>query len=92
MPSMQDIEQFVAEVEARTARAKEAAQRHAETTFVQDINNELGSVTVTGTGDLVDITLDTAQLRYTNAATLSREILSALHLAEEKASIGEQAS
>jgi hypothetical protein len=88
MPGMWEIEEFVAEVERKTARAREEARRRPRTRFVQNVGYDLGRVTVAD-GELVEITLNRAKLRYTNGAILAREIILAVRRAEEIAHKGE---
>jgi len=46
---------------------------------------ELGSVTVTGAGELVDVSVDVAAMKDYSASSLSRQLLLGIQRAEEAA-------
>lgn len=85
MPSMQEIENFVAEVERNTARARQRAGTWTATNVVVAIAGNLGQVVVNGYGALRAIELDPNALRLTNERTLASSVLDAVNRAEKKA-------
>ena len=85
MPSMREIEDFVAEVERNTARARERAHAWTTARLTEPINGDLGQVVVSGYGDLLGVELNPDTLRFTNEQRLGPAILDAITRAERRA-------
>lgn len=85
MPSMQEIENFVAEVERNTARAPQRAREWTATNVIVPIADNLGEVVVNGYGSLRAIELNSNTLRFANERTLASAVLDAIIRAEKKA-------
>lgn len=85
MPSMQEIEDLVAEVARNTARAQERAEAWSNTEVRQPIAHDLGEVVVSGYGLLLAIDLNPDMLRYTTERALAPAIVDAIRRAEQKA-------
>ena len=82
---MSRFARLVAKVDAmeesfhRLRRATEAA---AARVVDQPVAGDLGTVWVSGAGQLLDIELDVKKLHYTNAAALGSQLLQAIRQAE----------
>ena len=85
MPSMQEIEDFVAEVERNTARATERAHAWKSARIVEAIAGGLGRVVVDGYGVLHAVELDTGGLQFTDEQRLGPAVLDAIRRAERRA-------
>lgn len=82
---MQDIEDTLAEIQRKTAEAKENGQRLATQQISEEIPGKLGSISVSGHGQLLNLSLNRDHLKFTNEHALAREIVETLERAEEKA-------
>lgn len=85
MPSMREIEDFVAEVERNTARARERARAWTTARLAEPIDDDLGQVVVSGYGALLGIELNPDALRFTNEQRLGPAVLDAITRAERRA-------
>jgi DNA-binding protein YbaB len=85
MPSMREIEDFVAEVERNTARARERAQGWTVTRIAEPIGGGLGQVVVNGYGVLLDVDLNADALRHTSERGLGPILRDAIIRAERRA-------
>lgn len=85
MPSMQEIEDFVAEVERNTARATERAHGWKAVRIVEAIEGRLGRVVVDGYGVLHAVELDGDGLRFIDEQRLGPAVLDAIRRAERRA-------
>lgn len=73
------------EIDAATAAVAQSTQEAERAPLQWQLPGELGSVTVSGTGELTAVTLDAAEMRQYNAAALSRALLDGIRDAELQA-------
>lgn len=82
---MQEIEDLVAEIGRRTEQAAETGRRIAGHRVSVEIPGELGTVSVSGYGQLLDIVLHRENLWSTNESALGRLVVDVLGSAEQQA-------
>jgi DNA-binding protein YbaB len=80
-----EISALVAQIENDVARARRRAEARTNARHVQDIDAGLGTVTVSGTGELVAVDLDRAALKRSTGSALAAAVLDAVRKAEERA-------
>lgn len=80
----EDIRALVAHIEADLAEARARATARATARHVEPVEPDLGSVTVTGTGELVAVDLDIPALRRSTGPALAAAVLAAVHRAEAR--------
>lgn len=85
MPSMREIEDFVAEVECNTARARERARAWTTARLAEPIDGDVGQVVVSGYGALLGVELNPDALRFTDEQRLGPAVLDAITRAERRA-------
>ncbi|MGH4019843.1 MAG: hypothetical protein ACRDT0_11515 [Pseudonocardiaceae bacterium] len=85
---MDEIYHRVAEIERRTAEVRERVQARRRARIDEPLGSDLGTVSVSGHGELLAIKLNRDSLRFTNARALGDEIVRAVHRAERKAGRG----
>ncbi|APU16798.1 MULTISPECIES: YbaB/EbfC family nucleoid-associated protein [Actinoalloteichus] len=85
MDSSEQIKERLVLAQQKYERAKEKAARLAKTTVVEDLEGDLGAVVVSGYGQLNEIRINPAELRYTNGRGLSAALLRSIKRAEAKA-------
>ncbi|WP_208630399.1 YbaB/EbfC family nucleoid-associated protein [Amycolatopsis kentuckyensis] len=73
------------EINAATAAVAQTTQDAERTPLEWRLPGELGSVTVSGAGELTAVTLDAAEMRQYSAAALSRTLLEGIRDAEAQA-------
>nr|WP_246481209.1 hypothetical protein [Amycolatopsis umgeniensis] len=73
------------EIDATVAAVERAATSAARDRATWSLPGELGSVTVTGAGELVDVSVDVAAMKDYSAPSLSRQLLLGIRRAEETA-------
>ncbi|EMD23233.1 hypothetical protein [Amycolatopsis azurea] len=73
------------EIDASAAAVEQAAAGAARDRVTWTLPGELGSVTVTGAGELVDVSVDVAAMKDYSASSLSRQLLLGIQRAEEAA-------
>ncbi|TDD41645.1 hypothetical protein [Saccharopolyspora elongata] len=74
MASMYEIENLLVEIQQRTDAAKAASRFLATETVTEPIGGDLGTVVVSGYGELLDITLVHDKLRYTTENALGEQL------------------
>lgn len=80
-----DIIALVERIEADVARARERALARTTARHVEPIEAGLGTVTVTGDGELAAVDLDRAALKRSTGSALAAAVLAAVRKAEERA-------
>lgn len=73
------------EIDATVAVVEHASVAAARDRVTWALPGELGSVTVTGAGEVVDVQVDVAAMKAYSAASLSRQLLLGIQRAEETA-------
>ncbi|MFL6142158.1 MAG: YbaB/EbfC family DNA-binding protein [Labedaea sp.] len=73
---------LVQEIEADAARLDEAAAQARKHVARRQIDGQLGLVTVSGDGELIEVGLDRQALRYLNGQALGTAVLRAITMAE----------
>lgn len=87
---MDEIELVLEEIEQKLTVAKERGQSLVSERITEALDGDLGAIVVNGYGQLVDITLERANLRYTNESALGQQIVQTLQRAEERATAVQQ--
>ncbi|GAA3355769.1 YbaB/EbfC family nucleoid-associated protein [Saccharopolyspora gregorii] len=82
---MQEIEDLVAEIGRRTEEVAEVGRSLSERRISVDVPGGIGTVSVSGHGQLIDIELDRENLWRTNESSLGRLVVDALADAERQA-------
>jgi hypothetical protein len=80
-----EIAAHVERLRQRVGTAREAAARLGHARIEQKIGRSLGVVVVDAWGELLEVRLDREGLRVADLRTVDREILHAIHAAEERA-------
>ena len=83
--SYNDLYALVAQIEANHARVTQARAEALGTPVCRPIDGGLGTVTVSGEGDLVAVDLDRAAIAGLSGATLAPAVLRAITEAEARA-------
>ncbi|WP_410566960.1 hypothetical protein [Amycolatopsis sp. cmx-4-61] len=73
------------EINTATATVAQTTQEAERTPLQWQLPGRLGSVTVSGAGELTAVTLDATQLHQYSAAALSRALLDGIRDAEQQA-------
>ncbi|MEV6912127.1 hypothetical protein [Amycolatopsis sp. NPDC051071] len=73
------------EIDATVAAVEQAAIGAARDRVTWTLPGDLGSVTVTGAGELVDVSVAVAAMKDYSASSLSRQLLLGIQRAEETA-------
>ena len=73
------------EIDAATAAVAQTTQEAERAPQLWPLPGGLGSVTVSGAGELTAVTLDSAEMRQYSAAALSRALLQGIREAEQQA-------
>ena len=82
---MASVRAAIAEAEQRTAEAAERARARASTIIRERIEPGLGTVSVTGLGELLAVDLDPRELAWTTPAALAQAVTSAIQRAARRA-------
>ncbi|KWX01756.1 hypothetical protein [Carbonactinospora thermoautotrophica] len=85
MPSLEEIQRTVAEVEQRVAEARRQAAARADQRITEQIRDGLGVVVVDGHASLVAIEFEPESLRKTDERRLAQATLEAIRRAEQRA-------
>lgn len=80
-----DISALVAQIENQTRQALARVQARGSEQFVEPIEPGLGTVTVSGTGELAAVDLDRAGIKRSTGSALAAAVLAAVRKAEERA-------
>ncbi|WP_410654583.1 hypothetical protein [Amycolatopsis sp. lyj-112] len=80
-----DLYHLAKEIDAKVAAAKHASLTAAQDRTTWRLPGELGTLTVTGAGELVDVTLEASVAKSYSAASLSRKLLAGIQRAENVA-------
>jgi DNA-binding protein YbaB len=80
-----ELYHLVREIDAATAAVAAAARDAEQKPLEWRLPGELGTVTVSGGGELTAVTLDTAEMHQYSAAALSRALLQGVQAAEHHA-------
>jgi DNA-binding protein YbaB len=73
------------EIDAATATVAQTAQQAEHQPLQVPLPGELGSITVSGAGELTAVTLESVELHHYSADALSRTLLRAIQDAETQA-------
>jgi DNA-binding protein YbaB len=82
---MASVRATVAEAERRTAEAAEQARARADTIIRERVEPDLGSVSVSGLGELLAVDLDPREMAWTTPSALAQAVTSAIQRAERRA-------
>jgi DNA-binding protein YbaB len=82
---MASVRAAVAEAERRTAEAAERARARAGTIIRERVEPDLGTVSVTGLGELLAVDLDPREMAWTTPSALAQAVTSAIQRAERRA-------
>ncbi|MFD5249946.1 hypothetical protein ACFWIW_35740 [Amycolatopsis sp. NPDC058340] len=85
MSYQDELYHLAREIDATVVAIEQAAAGAARDRVTWTLPGELGSVTVTGAGDLVDVSVDVVAMKAYSAASLSRQLLVGIQRAEETA-------
>ncbi|WP_410647959.1 hypothetical protein [Amycolatopsis sp. cmx-4-54] len=85
MSYQDELYHLAKEIDATVAAVEQAATGAARDRVVWRLPGELGSVTVSGAGELVDVSVDVATMKDYSAPSLSRQLLLGIQRAEEVA-------
>ncbi|AGM07119.1 hypothetical protein [Amycolatopsis keratiniphila] len=85
MSYQDELYHLAREIDATVAAVEQAATGAARNRVTWMLPGELGSVTVTGAGELVDVSVDVAAMKDYSTASLSRQLLLGIQRAEETA-------
>jgi len=80
-----DLYHLAREIDAATASVAQTARDAEQTPLHWRLPGELGSVTVSGAGELTALTLDVAEMHQYSAGALSRTLLQGIQHAEAQA-------
>jgi DNA-binding protein YbaB len=81
---MASVRAAVAEAERRTAEAAERARARASTIIREKVEPGLGTVSVTGLGELLAVDLDPREMAWTTPSALAQAVTSAIQRAERR--------
>lgn len=73
---------LVKEIDAKAAEVREAVRNAERAPTVRQLDGGLGSVAVSGTGELLEVFLDVEQVRNQTAASLARQVLRGIQQTE----------
>ncbi|SDN70679.1 hypothetical protein [Allokutzneria albata] len=76
---------LVAEIEEAVAAAEQRARARMASRIAEPIDNRLGVVEVSGTGELLSVELDREYLRYSTESALATAVKAAILNAEARA-------
>jgi hypothetical protein len=82
---MASVRAAVAEAERKTAEAAERARARAGTIIHERVEPGLGTVSVTGLGELLAVDLDPREMVWTTPSALAHAVASAIRCAERRA-------
>ncbi len=82
---MASVRATVAEAERRTAEAAERARARAGAIICEQVEPSLGTVSVTGLGELLAVDLDPREMAWTTPSALAQAVTSAIQRAERRA-------
>ncbi|MFC9250070.1 hypothetical protein [Amycolatopsis thailandensis] len=85
MSYQDELYHLAREIDATVAAVERAATGAARDRVTWTLPGELGSVTVTGAGELVDVSVDVTVMKDYSAPSLSRQLLLGIQRAEETA-------
>lgn len=85
MSYQDELYHLAREIDATVAAVEQAATSAARDRVTWTLPGELGSVTVTAGGELVDVSVDVAAMKDYSAPSLSRQLLLGIQRAEEAA-------
>ncbi|MEU3624952.1 hypothetical protein BS329_36805 [Amycolatopsis coloradensis] len=85
MSYQDELYHLAREIDATVVTVEQAATGAARDRVTWSLPGELGSVTVTGAGELVDVSVDVAAMKDYSAPSLSRQLLLGIQRAEETA-------
>ncbi|MEU4803085.1 YbaB/EbfC family nucleoid-associated protein [Actinosynnema sp. NPDC023587] len=77
-----ETRRLVAEIEEATAAAGQRAAARAAARIRIPLESALGSITVSGHGELLSVDLDPANLRYTNESRVASAVRTAIRQAD----------
>lgn len=82
-----DLYHLAKEIDAKVEKAKSTASAAARARRTWHLPGEIGTFTTTGTGELVDVSLNAAVVKSYSAASLSRKLLAGIQRAERDGGI-----
>ncbi|WP_414937395.1 hypothetical protein [Amycolatopsis sp. cmx-11-51] len=82
-----DLYHLAKEIDAKVEKAKSAASAAARAQRTWLLPGEIGTFTTTGTGELVDVSLNASVVKSYSAASLSRKLLAGIQRAERDGGI-----
>ncbi|QUQ65289.1 YbaB/EbfC family nucleoid-associated protein [Kutzneria sp. CA-103260] len=85
MTSYNEIYALAEEIDANISKARELAQTAMNRPYTVEIEPNLGTVTVTGAGELIAVDLDPRTLPTTMGRSLGAQVMAAIHHAESVA-------
>ncbi len=80
-----DLYHLAKEIDDKVAAAKQASLAAARERRTWRLPGELGTITVTGAGELTDVELNAPVVKTYSAASLSRKLLAGIQRAESAA-------
>jgi DNA-binding protein YbaB len=80
-----ELYNLVKEIHGKVEAVEGAISETAQARTVRHLPGELGTVTVTGGGQLVDVSLDMRALKTQTGASLGRQIMQGIQQAEKDA-------
>lgn len=80
-----EIDVLVARLEAATAAARARARTRGTAAVVEELGSGLGTLRMTGMGELLSIEFDTRAFKRTTAAALAAAVVGAVQRAERRA-------
>lgn len=80
-----DISALVAQIENETRQALARARARETERIVEPVEPGLGTVTVSGSGELTAVDLDRAGIKRSTGTALASAVLAAVRRAEERA-------
>jgi DNA-binding protein YbaB len=81
---MASVRAAVAKAERRTAEGAERARARASTIIRERVEPGLGTVSVTGLGELLAVDLDPHEMAWTTPSALAQAVTSAIQRAERR--------
>ena len=82
---MASVRATVAEAERRTAEAAERARARGGAIIREQVEPSLGTVSVTGLGELLAVNLDPREMAWATPSALAQAVTSAIQRAERRA-------
>lgn len=92
MSRLNRIDARVRELEESFARLRQSVDTARSETIEVDLAGDLGSVEVTGAGELAHVDLDVEELRFTTAEALADQLTEAINEAETAAARARRAA